>query len=156
MQSAGVDVEVCHVAEAARDQSQGKRRRLNNGGWGKSKQHDYGNESDLQEHDEEDDTDGAEDRDQWRFEEGEEAKGKWKSEGRLYTKAQLAEAEDSEGDGSRQDNKENFRLAKEGSRSLAATQTKRRPIGRRPPTSTLRQTTSLELRGDAVPVIIEL
>ncbi|KAJ9099893.1 hypothetical protein QFC21_003898 [Naganishia friedmannii] len=154
MQSAGVDVEVCHVAEAAREELQTKRRRLNDGGWGKSKQHDYGDESDMQEPDEED-ADGAEDRDQWRFEDGEEAKGKWKGEGRLLTKAQLAEAEDCKGADSGHDNKENFRLAKEGSRSLAATQTKRRHSGR-PPTSTLRKTTSLEIRGDAAPIIIEL
>lgn len=156
MQSAGVDVEVCHVAEAAQEVSQRKRRRFNDGGWGKSKHHDYGDESDMQEPDEEDDNDGLEDRDQWRFEEGEEAKGKWKGEGRLLTRAQLAEAEDRDGVGSRHDNKENFRLAKEESRSLAATQTKRRQVARPPRSTTLRQTASLELRGDATPVIIEL
>ncbi|KAJ9093488.1 hypothetical protein QFC19_008347 [Naganishia cerealis] len=154
MQSAGVDVEVCHVVEAAKQELQRKKRRLNDGGWGRSKKYDYGDGSDMQEHDEEDDAEGVEDRDQWQFEEGDEAKTKWKGEGRLLTRAELAEAEDEQEFGNSHDNKENFRLAREGSRSLAATSKKPRQIGA-PSNSTLRKPASFEIRGD-VSAAIEL
>lgn len=144
MQSAGVDVEVCHVAEATINTSATqKRRRLNNGGWGKKKEYDYGDESDVQ-YDEDEDED-VKDKDQWQFEEGNEARSKWKGEGRLVSKAQFKEEEGSESEGP-YDDKENFRRARERSRSVASNKRKARP--RRRQTSVLRKTASLEIRGD--------
>lgn len=145
MQSAGLDVEVCHVAEAPINASVNqKRRRLNSGGWAKKKDYDYGHESDMQEFDEDEDED-IKDKDQWQFEEGNEARSRWKGEGRLLSKAQLAEEEASESEGP-QDEKENFRIARERSRSVAVNKKKARPQGRQ--TSMLRKTSSLEIRGD--------
>jgi Fanconi-associated nuclease 1 len=144
MQSAGVDVEVCHVGEATPDENaKRKRQRMNNGGWGKRKDHDYGNESDLQEPDEDEDED-AKDRDQWQHEDGHEARSKWKGEGRLYRKSELQEEDGSEVESPRED-KENFRVARERSRSVAA-KVNSRPIKRK--ASALGRTPSMEVRGD--------
>lgn len=150
MQSAGVDVEVCHVAEAPINASANpKRRRLDSGGWGKKKEYDYGDESDMQEFDEDED-EGVKDKDQWQFEEGNEARSRWKGEGRLLSKAQLnGEASESEGP---RDEKENFRVARERSTSVAVNKRKTRP--RRRQTSALRKTSSLELRGGAEPIVL--
>jgi hypothetical protein len=145
MQSAGVDVEVCHVADAPVNASvTQKRRRLNNGGWGKKKEYDYGDESDMQECDEDEDED-VKDKDQWQFEEGNEARSNWKGEGRLLSKAQFVD-ETGSGEEGPPDDKENFRRARERSRSVAPNKRKARPQGRQ--TSVLRKTASVEIRGD--------
>lgn len=144
MQSAGVDVEVCHVGEASSEETaKRKRQRINNGGWGKQKNYDYGNESDMQEPDEDEDEDDVKDRDQWRHEDGDEARSKWKGEGRLYRKSELA-VEAGNGMESPRENKENFCVAQERSRSVAA-KVNSRPLKRR--ASALSKTASLEMRG---------
>lgn len=143
MQSAGVDVEVCHVGEASSEENaKRKRQRMNKGGWGKRKDYDYGNESDMQELDEGEDED-IKDRDQWRHEDGNEARSRWKGEGRLYRKSELEEEAGSDAENPRE-NKENFRVAPERSRSMAA-KVNPRPIKRQ--ASTLGRTGSLEIRG---------
>ena len=144
MQSAGVDVEVCHVGEASSEETaKRKRQRINNGGWGKQKNYDYGNESDMQEPDEDEDEDDVKDRDQWRHEDGDEARSKWKGEGRLYRKSELA-VEAGNGMESPRENKENFCVAQERSTSVAA-KVNSRPLKRR--ASALSKTASLEMRG---------
>jgi Fanconi-associated nuclease 1 len=143
MQSAGVDVEVCHVGEASSEEiAKRKRQRTNNGGWGKQRDYDYGNESDMQEPDEDEDDD-SKDRDQWRYEDGDEARSNWKGEGRLYRKSELEEDAGSEMENARE-NKENFRVAPERSRSAGA-KANSRPVKRK--ASSLSKTSSLEMRG---------